>query len=156
MSKDKLIVFDKIRKGKPKKNPKTLTDQLTVLWNKVQKLKNRNERLTSELSKMKEVYSDFLEGIQLDRFHQLKDLLEHLMFLEKDVKLSSKQHQVFQAILNKFMIDALHSFIDSLGFRQFIQTIRLHEKSSKKKQKVNRVTKATRSLSILEIQRSRN
>ncbi|WP_281613671.1 hypothetical protein [Flammeovirga sp. SubArs3] len=137
MSKDKLIVFDKIKKGKPKKNPKTLTDQLTILWAKVQKLKNRNNRITSDLVNMKSAYQEYVEKEHKQRFQELYKLIEQLLFLEKDAKLSSKQRQVFQAIINQLMVDALQSpFIDTMGFRDLIPEYKsAHEKKSKKKTK---------------------
>ncbi|MBB6459226.1 hypothetical protein [Flammeovirga kamogawensis] len=150
MKDEKVILFQKIQKGKPKKNPKNIQDHLTSLWAAVHKKKNRNKRITEELKRMKIAYEKHLETPQLSRFKELYALLERLIFLGKGAKMTTKQHEVYQLILNHFMVEGVQSpFLDTLGFRELIPNYTMaQEKKTKKKSRKKQ--REERKLEIIE------
>lgn len=146
----KLISFDKIKKAKPKKKAKTVQDQLTKLWFEVQKKKRRNKLINSEVKKMIESYHLYLEETSREKFIALYTIIEKLLFLGKEAKLTSKQQDSFQYLLQNYLINGLESpFRTELKFDQLIPDFQVttegnnqkNTKSQRRKEKINSINK---------------
>ncbi|NME70035.1 hypothetical protein [Flammeovirga aprica] len=155
----KLISFTKIRKGKPKKKAKTNEDKLTKLWFEVQKKKKRNTLLVKEVNLMKTAYQEHLEKVATARFTTLHQYIERLLFLGKEAKLTNKNHQFFQLLVQHYLVEGLQSpFAKTLKFDQLIPDFQMiaenssskKTKSQKKKERLEHVKKQLALLSRSE------
>ncbi|MBD0401054.1 hypothetical protein [Flammeovirga sp. EKP202] len=133
----KIISFTKIKKGKPKKKAKTNEDKLTKLWFEVQKKKKRNALLTKEVHLMLTAYQEHLEEVASSRFTTLYSFIERMLFLGKEAKLTNKNHQLFQLLVQHYLVEGLQSpFAKTLKFDQLIPEFQmLAENASSKKTK---------------------
>lgn len=155
----KLISFDKIKKAKPKKKAKTIQDQLTKLWFEVQKKKRRNTILKDEMSRMINVYQKYIEQQSEQRFQSLYNFIERLIFLGKEAKFTSKQHEIYQRMLQYYLVEGLHSpFSQTLKFDKLIPDFQIvsenstskNTKTQKKKERNEYVKKQLQLLSKFE------
>ncbi|KXX69912.1 hypothetical protein [Flammeovirga sp. SJP92] len=146
----KLISFTKIRKGKPKKKAKTNEDKLTKLWFEVQKKKKRNSLLVKEVNLMKTAYQQHLEEVSAVRFEVLYNYIERLLFLGKEAKLTNKNHQLFQLLVQHYLVEGLQSpFRKTLKFDQLIPDFQMvaentstkKTKSQKRKERIEQIKK---------------